>query len=128
MFLDNDNGIYMIEKPEVKPINWVDQGAHFGSCFAFTLITLGFGAPIVVLWAITREYYQTKLTMFEVYLIQQHEKGVGLTYELMKVVEKQLKYGVVMEKVDLAKRDLVVSYWGVVAGLAIAVPFDLWLF
>lgn len=37
-----------------------DQSAHFGSCFGLTLITAGFGAHIVILWAITREYYQHK--------------------------------------------------------------------
>jgi hypothetical protein len=45
-----------------------DQSAHFGSCFGLTLITAGFGAHIVILWAITREYYQHKssaLTFFE---------------------------------------------------------------
>ena len=33
---------------EDKPIKWGDQTAHFGSCLALTLITLGFGAPVVV--------------------------------------------------------------------------------
>lgn len=106
---------------EEKPIKWGDQAAHFGSCFGFTLITLGFGAPIVVLWAITREYYQTKIVMFEVYRVQYPDLN-------WKEIGKQLKYDTVMEKVDLKKRDLVVSYWGVVAGIAIAVPLHIWVF
>ena len=99
---------------EDKPIKWGDQTAHFGSCLALTLITLGFGAPVVVLWAITREYYQIKINMIQAYKLQ--------------TIKKPPSYSAVMEFVDLGKRDLVFSYWGVVAGLAIAIPFDIWLF
>lgn len=38
-----------------------DQSAHFISCLLLTLITLGLGAPVVLLWAFTREYYQHKV-------------------------------------------------------------------
>jgi len=111
----------VIEKPEVKPWNWVDQGAHFGSCLGLTLITLGFGAPVVVLWAITREYYQTKIVMFEVYRVQYPDLN-------WKQIGKQLHFTTVMAKVDLTKRDLAVSYWGVIGGIACAVPLNIWIF
>ncbi len=104
----------MTEKPEEKPIKWGDQSAHAGSCFGLTLLTLGFGAPVVVLWAITREYYQIKIRMIAA-LRMQGKKG-------------KPSYSDVMDFVDLGKRDLVFSYWGVVLGLAIAIPFDIWLF
>ena len=105
----------------LKPIKWGDQIAHFGTCFALTLLTLGFGAPVVLLWAITREYYQTKITMFEVYRIQYPDLN-------WKEINKQLHYSTVMELVDLSKRDLVVSYWGIVIGIACAIPFNIWIF
>tara|TARA_R110000751_G_scaffold64574_4_gene132612 strand:+ start:118 stop:378 length:261 start_codon:yes stop_codon:yes gene_type:complete len=38
----------------------VDQSAHFFSNCLFTISTLGLGFHIVLLWAITREYYQHK--------------------------------------------------------------------
>ena len=111
----------MVEKPEEKPWNWGDQAAHFGSCFALTLLTLGFGATIVVLWAITREYYQTKITMFEVYRIQYPDLN-------WKEIGKQLSFKKVIGLVDLGKRDLAVSYWGVIGGIACAVPLNFWIF
>jgi hypothetical protein len=105
----------------VKPIKWADQIAHFVSCFFLTLLTLGFGFPIAVLWAITREYYQTKITMYEVYRIEYPDLN-------WKQIGKQLTYKKVMGLVDLKKRDLVVSYSGIVAALLINVPFNIWLY
>jgi len=107
----------MVEKPEVKPINWVDQGAHFGSCFFLTLLSLGFGAPIVVLWAITREYYQVKQNMIDA--ARQHE--------LPKVKFKQVIEFMKYDK-TFTNRDLKFSYWGVAVGIACAIPIDIWLF
>ncbi len=106
---------------ESKPIKWVDQLAHFFSCFFFTLLTLGFGAPMVAVWAITREYYQTKITMFEVYRVQYPDLN-------WKQIGKQLHFKKVMEKVDLRKRDLVVSYSGIAAGIVAAIPLDMFLY
>jgi len=99
---------------EEKPFNWVDQSAHFGSCLVLTLISLGFGFLIVILWAITREYYQTKETMTEVYRVQE--------------VKHKPSFNAVMDQVKLFKRDLKFSYAGVIAGLFISIPFDIWLF
>ena len=99
---------------EEKPIKWGDQAAHFGSCFFLTLFTLGFGAPVVVLWAITREYYQRKRTM-------------------ESVVKYEPSFGEVLNTDgDLGfkyfKRDLVVSYFGIVVGIVAAIPLYNWLF
>ena len=111
----------MVEKPVEKPWNWADQAAHFGSCWGLTVLTCGYGAPAVALWAITREYYQTKITMFEVNRIQYPDLN-------WKQISKQLHFSTVWTLVDLTKRDLVVSYWGVVAGVLTAIPVNLYLF
>lgn len=103
----------VFEKEE-KPIKVGQQAAHAGSCFGLTLLTLGFGAPVVILWAITREYYQIKARITEAFVLQG------------KPAEPS--YDVVMDNVDLWKRDLKFSYLGVAVAVAIAIPFDIWLF
>ena len=93
--------------------DWKDQVIHFGSCFGLTLLTLGFGAPVVVLWAITREYYQIKERVTAAFRLQGSKS--------------EPSFDVVMDNVDLFKTDLKYSYAGVAVAVAIAIPFDIWL-
>ena len=104
----------MIEKPEVKRIKWGDQAAHFGSCFVLTSITGGFGASVVLLWAYTREYYQTKITMIEVYRIQE--------------IKEKPSFKEIVKKVRVFKLDLNVSYGGIAAGIIAGHYLFNWLF
>lgn len=94
---------------EDRPIDWGDQHAHFWSCWGLTLLSLGYGATVVALWAITREYYQVKRTM-------------------EKVIQKQPTYAQVIEQLDFWKRDLKFSYAGIGVALAIIIPIHIWVF
>jgi len=118
----------MVEKPEVKPINWVDQSAHFGLCFCFTLLTMGswFGFLVVILWAITREYYQTKQKMSDVAREHDlpHKVDFKFVLEYMWSEDKSVGKGN-----DFIKRDLVFSYAGVAAAyIFLVVPLNIWWF
>ena len=108
---------------EVKPINWVDQGAHFGSCFVFTLLTMGswLGFLVVVLWANTREYYQTKKQMADAL------KRKVKFFEVLKYMwTKNEEIG---KGNDFLKRDLMFSYAGVAtAYVLVVVPLNIWVF
>ena len=102
----------------LKPINWVDQNAHFWSCFFLTLSTNGYGAHVVALWAISREYYQTKSKM----------KDAAREYDLQKNVKFMSVIKFMWAQGDFWKRDLKFSYAGIVAALAIIIPLNLWVF
>jgi len=97
-------------------IKWGDQLAHFFSCLVLTLLTCGsyLGWIAVVLWAITREYYQRKRTM-EAVLKYQPSFGEVINTD----GDLGFKY---------FKRDLVVSYSGVAVGIAINISLNIWLF
>ncbi len=90
---------------EEKKFNIVDQAAHSGSCCVFTLLTVIplLGAIVVVVWAITREYYQTKETM----------RGVFVT----QAIGRKPKFVEIMKNIDYFKRDLRFSYLGVAVGI-----------
>lgn len=99
---------------EGKPVKWGDQAAHFFSCFVLTAITGGFGASVVLLWAYTREYYQTKITMIEVYRIQ----DINGIPDFMTV----------LKKVRVFKLDLTVSYVGIAVGIVVGHYLFNWIF
>jgi len=105
----------IVDKPD-KPINWLDQFLHAFFCFVLTMLVAGswVGWIVVVLWAITREYYQVKINVIEAYRIQK--------------LEQEPSFRVVMDNLKLFKRDLKVSYSGVLLGnicVGVLVYFDL---
>ena len=79
----------------------IDQSAHFGSCLGFTLLTvfpfLSAGALVVLVWAITREYYQHKV------------EGIGFFQNLFHI--------------DFVGLDLLWSYGGIALGLIIGISW-----
>ena len=89
-----------------KPFKPIDQFAHWISCLFLTVLS-----PLIIvtpiLWAITREYYQTKARMVKVYAAQDIELKPGFVD--------------VMKNTSLFSRDLVFSYIGVACGAAILV-------
>ena len=95
----------MIEKPEEKEFSKTDQALHSGSCFCFTLLTVIplLGSIGVIVWAITREYYQTKQQMIVVFAMQK--------------IDRKPKPLEVLKLIEYFKRDLRFSYLGVGVGL-----------
>jgi len=100
-----------------KPINWKDQGAHFWSCFLFTLSTLGYGAHIVALWAVTREYYQVKHKMMEAAYESGREDAVTFAAIIRFMWDTD----------QFIKTDLKFSYAGIFLALCIAIPLKIWV-
>ena len=88
-----------------KPIKWLDQIAHGGIAFLMTIMS---AIPLLAsinafVWSVTREYYQAKITMIEVYRIQDIN-GVP-------------SFMTVIRRLDFFKRDLVAAYVGIAVGL-----------
>lgn len=111
-----------------KPINWNDQIAHFASCFFLTLLTMGswFGLIVVILWAITREYYQTKGKMEDA--AREHDLKHKVNFKF--VIEYMWSEDEASTKEnDFIKRDLLFSYAGIAAAyMLIVVPLNIWVF
>lgn len=97
-----------------KPWNWGSQALHFFSCFFMTLLTGGWGAPVVVVWAITREYYQRK---------RQMEAVTKVEPSPWEILDPNPDFG---EGFDYIKRDLLVSYAGTATGLLLAIGYHNW--
>ena len=99
---------------ENKEWTWSEFGnqvAHFVIGFLCSLPIIGGFFSVIA-----REYYQTKGVMHEVYRLNYPDLS-------WTEIEKQLSFGKVMGKVDLAKRDLVFSYAGIVTCIALMVVF-----
>ena len=95
MLLMQETSIFYMNK------ELIDQSAHFGSCLGFTLLTvfpyLSAGALVVLVWAITREYYQHKV------------EGIGFFQNLFHI--------------DFVGLDLLWSYGGIALGLIIGISW-----